>query len=641
MTQHPPLLQLALAAALVLSMSTRAGLAPQVFYGDPVDPDGKAFPIMPGLPLLLPGGDEQFGTSDDIYDPSFTGDVDLVVRVGTIGAAAIPPPNGAPGGPARQTSTAGGGVTGQGEEVSFTVMVSDSSGSPAYGNVLMVGDLDYRPITVFAFADLDADGVLGPTNADPSGSADNAIEEQEAKAFVGRQVGFLWTGRAQGSLGLQIAAPASIGGLTVSLSAGAYTGADPNEFYGDGTPIFTLWPYFPPLDSHKVIGGDNYGPLDPTIRSEIIFTPDMNYLPPPEHPQLGTLFAIPLDGSEPSTDQLTVVSGPASGARFFDEIDPEAFRATSRAWIRPAPDSEGTGRTLVAPVDELSFPADGATTLRKLRLLPVDLFGNVADPDPNSGFTIDLVASGGVYIASPSSDPYPLSERILLSSAVGTEVLIGHIGPAADGRIDLLRPQTGRRSHVAGSLAVNLSSGGDRDADGIADQNDNCTLVSNRSQADVDGDGLGNCCDGRCAADPNSAGCDECGLSPEALCDGFGGDTDGDTLCDSEDPCRFFHNSLPLTTSGFSGIPDECLCGDVTGDHFLTGSDAQILNHCAGFLRFDCDLSRDDVDGDGVLTGNDAAQVNRVAGFLLPAYLLTCPRRPEGTCGGATGVSCF
>ena len=131
--------------------------------------------------------------------------------------------------------------------------------------------------------------------------------------------------------------------------------------------------------------------------------------------------------------------------------------------------------------------------------------------------------------------------------------------------------------------------------------------------------------------------------TPLALGDlcGANGDTDGDTLCDNLDPCKHFANTLPLVISNFVGIPDECFCGDFDNNHTLTGGDSQAINQCAGFVRFDCDLTRDDVDGNGVLTGNDAARVNRVAGFLDPAYLLTCSRRPEATCGGETGVACF
>ncbi len=133
------------------------------------------------------------------------------------------------------------------------------------------------------------------------------------------------------------------------------------------------------------------------------------------------------------------------------------------------------------------------------------------------------------------------------------------------------------------------------------------------------------------------------GIVPEpALCDAFGGDTDGDTLCDDHDPCAFFANSLPLVISGFSGIPDECLCGDFDGDGRHSSTDAAAINQCAAFLRFDCVSERDEVDGriDGFFSSTDASLVGAVSAFSKPAYTLICARRPEGTCGGDTGVSC-
>jgi hypothetical protein len=126
-------------------------------------------------------------------------------------------------------------------------------------------------------------------------------------------------------------------------------------------------------------------------------------------------------------------------------------------------------------------------------------------------------------------------------------------------------------------------------------------------------------------------------------CVDLGGDSDRDTLCDDEDPCKFFPNTLPLVISDiFHGIPDECLCGDFDGDGFVTATDAAAINECSAYLRFDCDPRRDDVKGDfdGWFSATDADLVNRVATFFDPAYLLTCSRRPELTCGGMTGVRC-
>ena len=145
--------------------------------------------------------------------------------------------------------------------------------------------------------------------------------------------------------------------------------------------------------------------------------------------------------------------------------------------------------------------------------------------------------------------------------------------------------------------------------------------------------------------DGNTDPCDGCSAAcaAEEACVCKGGDMDGDTLCDTEDPCMHFANTLPLVSSGFSGIPDECLCGDFDGDGFHSATDASAINDCAAFLRFNCVSQRDEVAGpiDGFYSATDADLVNRVAAFLEPAYQLTCGLRPEGTCGGATGVSCF
>ncbi len=154
--------------------------------------------------------------------------------------------------------------------------------------------------------------------------------------------------------------------------------------------------------------------------------------------------------------------------------------------------------------------------------------------------------------------------------------------------------------------------------DGVVDPGEECDDENN-----LGGDG--------CSSDCRNEGC-------VAL----GGDTDGDTLCDDQDPCKNFANTLPLVISGFSGIPDECLCGDFDGNGSHSATDAAAINACAGFVRSDCVSERDEVAPpfDGFYSATDAALVNRVAAFIDPAYALTCGRRPEGTCGVQTGVSC-
>ncbi len=515
----------ATAALLAGGFATAPGLAAAqtVLAGDPIDGgSGQAWPIMPELPLLLPGPDEDFGTGDDIINLGIVGDVDLAIRVGTIVGATVPAPAGAGGGPSLSTVTAGGGSSGQGAEVDFSVLVSDGSGSPPYGNVITSSDLDLRPVTIFAFADLDGDGVIGPTNAD--GSADNALERQEATAYVGRQVDAFVSGRVLGSLGIQSAAPASIGGLSVVLVAGAYTGSSAVDMFSDGPPIYTLWPFFPPLDPKRVFGKNAPAP-DPDVPSEVGFDIERNYLPAPGHPTLGTPFAIPTDGSSPTTDQLIVVSGDAIGVRLFADADAAGFRAGKRLALRVAPD--GAGRVLVLPADRIALAADGDATTHSLRLLPVDLLGNVADVAP-AGITVTLEAEGGVGIVSPDTDTDPTTETIDITDAEGALIELDDTGSAA-GRVTVKVAE--QIFHVTEAV---IGAGVDSDGDGIDDDgdgsgivgdnpctaddapfascDDNCPTVGNADQEDEDADGSGNCCDGACITDPTNDGCGICVL---------------------------------------------------------------------------------------------------------------------------------
>jgi hypothetical protein len=520
-----PLAATAAALALLVCTAVRDARAQQVFSGDPVDPSTSApYPLMPGVGLVLPGPDDDFGTGDDIVNGGITGDIDLVVRVGTIAAGVIPPPAGAAGGPALTTTIGGGGTTGQGAETPFSVHVSTGSGS-AYGSTITNADLNGRPVTVYGFADLDGDGVVGPTNAD--GTSDNALERQEAYAYAGRQVGQISTGRALGSIGVHLAAPASIGGLRVSLSAGAFTGTDANALYSDGTAIYTLWPFFPPLDPKRVLEGTNSPSPDPTLPSELKFDIERNYLPAPGHPLLGTPFAVPVDGSEGSTDQFVSVSGSARATRFFVEADASTFRPTSRTRLRPAPAVGGGGRALVLPLSDVELPADAAATTSTVRLLPIDLLGNVADTPPG-GIPIVLTVTGAVRIVAPDSDVDDTRETLTLGSAAGIVVTLDDAGEPGVARIDVT---SGAR--ILDSLSVHvLGSAGDQDGDGVIDDgnasgvagdtpcnendfgelfcDDNCALTANAHQSDSNLDGLGDCCDGECVANPDRPHCGEC-----------------------------------------------------------------------------------------------------------------------------------
>jgi len=507
--------------------------APPVFTGDPCSPTFGPYPMLPGLPLVLPfdGLTGRWRSGPPIINNATVGDVDLAVRVGTfLTDPEVPAPAGSAGNPSLVQNVAGGGGSGQGSEIAFTVMVTDGPGSFPYGAVLSGPELDTRPVAVFAFADLDGDGLIGPTDSDTN--ADNAIERQEAIAHIGRAVGQISGGRFTNSLGVQVAAPASIGGLVVSLASGMYTGTNADALWSDGAPIFTQWPFFPPLDPSQIVYLTEPNPPDSEGPNILFYHPSDFLLPLPNDADLPEAFAVAVDGSNPSTDQFVSISGAAVGVRLMREADPANFTASSRMIARVAPDSSGSLRTLVMPAGEISVtPGD----LISLRVLPVDLLGNIADPLPN-GLPVKVIAGGGMKILSPNLDNDSTSETMTILEAKGATVTVDTSGVSGSGAVSvidappaaaLLRDQAmifGRRDAPAPL---------DSDDDGVLDDgdasrtigdhpckaadialsipcDDNCPSVVNPAQIDTDGDGTGNCCDGTCVVDRNAAGCLEC-----------------------------------------------------------------------------------------------------------------------------------
>src|SRR3989454_1881778 len=285
-----------------------------IFDNDPVDSStGRPYPILPGTPLILPQPDGKY--DPPIVDSSTTGDVDLVVRAGTMMAGpSIPSPSASP-----RTAVAGGAVMASGSGIPFTVVVSDGSGATPSGNPLLGPEMDGMPVLVAAFADLDGDGVVGPTSADDGGAGDDARELQESDYLVGRQVALFHNVVAQGTLFVWNGAPASAGGLRVVLTALAYVGPfNPSFFFGavpDGPPVATRLPFFPRYDPDHVVEANGRGGLaEPEHRLGIELEPAFE--PPVDDPELGTPFALPTNGSSPTIDRVAVYRGPLSRMRF-------------------------------------------------------------------------------------------------------------------------------------------------------------------------------------------------------------------------------------------------------------------------------------------------------------------------------------
>ncbi len=388
------------ASGVVLGTPAIARAASAVFTGDPVDGGGTPYEILPGQPLLTAGPDARLGTADDVVTPGVVGDIDLVVRLGTVPASGpIPAPA-----PSRQAvATATAGLRGVGVAMPFAVYLSDgvTSGSQPYGGLLAAADMVGLPVIVVLYADRDGDGFIGPRGKDPRRDV-RALAELEP---VGTEVAlFDAAGRASGTIMTTVGGPPSKGGVTLVATATGFTGAyDPGFLDGNvptGPAITTAQPFVPERDPARIFSDvgplEVDGTLNPRLRAAAI--PD---------PQGALVLALGVKKPGPTVDVARAVAGPAVCARV----------------VEPA-----RGRGLPVEPPSLALGTASSAGRVKLALVAVDRFGNPTDP--GAAMPVRLVTDAPLAI-TPDADEQPAVEDVVLTQTKGTKLSLTATGAGA------------------------------------------------------------------------------------------------------------------------------------------------------------------------------------------------------------------
>jgi len=236
--------------------------------------------------------------------------------------------------------------------------------------------------------------------------------------------------------------------------------------------------------------------------------------------------------------------------------------------------------------DQFDVDVADACSIEPLNPVPGEPISIDVDPQA-AGHQIDLFFD----LVSDRTEEFTLfvvtsAERREVRSRAGRVGVIGLTIPANQSSTILIDVSTPVTCSAEIDVISDLEDV-DSDGDGIIDSLDNCPLVPNAAQTDLDGDGTGDACDA---------------------------DTDGDGVGDGVDNCVFVPNPDQFDVDG-DGLGDACdgdLDGDGVGDELDNCVEAPNPDQADLDLDGLGDACDEDIDGDGRLNPAD-----------------NCPRRPN------------
>lgn len=460
--------------------------------GDWIDPIlNQIALLLPGRPFISAGLDGEFGTGDDVISTHLIGDLDLVLRAGISDSVGpLPPPALA----AVEALFATAAADGMGTEIDFIVAAVDGMTPNPLDDPVFSPAIEGNPMLVLAFADLDADGYIGPTLLDGD-AFDGEVESAELEP-IGMQMLPVLSGRAIGRIRLLAGGPTA-NPTRIILTAVAFTGEPDPALFGGIVPIgplmSTAQPILPPTFPADVIDAGPAGPEPMTpdrplpIRIESAIDPD------PTSPFWGEFFSLRLDGSEVSVDGATSLAGDIAriGAALSARLP--SYKDLDRRVVRSGLDDAGLPHPFEI-AEQIMIADDGMASDVEVRIVPLDRLGSITDLyEPE---IVTVTTGGVVQILSPDTDGDPYHESIVLSSARGVTLRLGDSGGEFD---DPLSDTLIIDSRIGGSIVDLILPDPDVDDSGVVDTADLSLVEASRGmeigdlfyqwRLDVNGDG--------------------------------------------------------------------------------------------------------------------------------------------------------